>query len=196
VSVYTDLQLDALRELANIGSGRAGTALSGMIGRAVDVSVPVALALPPAGAVDAVGDPEDRVTGVALGVAGDLEAVVVMLFGAADAASLLGLLGVEPATELGDSALGEVGNVLGASYVGALSAMTGLHLEPEPPAVVTDMLGAIVASALAPTCAGAVVAVVMDSDLRVEGERCEVTFLLAPTADGVGEMLARLGVAG
>ena len=40
VSQYTDLQLDALRELANIGSGTATTALSSMLGAAVDISVP------------------------------------------------------------------------------------------------------------------------------------------------------------
>ena len=39
---YTELQLDALRELANIGSGNASTALSGMLGRSVDISVPEA----------------------------------------------------------------------------------------------------------------------------------------------------------
>ena len=44
-SPYSDLQLDALRELANIGSGTAATALSSMLGRPVDVSVPSARAL-------------------------------------------------------------------------------------------------------------------------------------------------------
>ena len=43
---YTDMQLDALRELANIGSGTASTALSAMLGRSVEqevlsVSMPV-----------------------------------------------------------------------------------------------------------------------------------------------------------
>ncbi len=43
---YTDLQLDALRELANIGSGNAATALADMLGRSVELAVPRALALP------------------------------------------------------------------------------------------------------------------------------------------------------
>ena len=43
---YTDMQLDALRELANIGSGNAGTSLSAMLGHQVDISVPAASALP------------------------------------------------------------------------------------------------------------------------------------------------------
>ena len=46
MTTFSDLQLDALRELANIGSGNAGTALSSMLGKPVDISVPTAAALP------------------------------------------------------------------------------------------------------------------------------------------------------
>jgi len=42
---YTDLQLDALRELANIGSGTAGTALSSLLGSPIELSVPSASAV-------------------------------------------------------------------------------------------------------------------------------------------------------
>ena len=76
---YTDIQLDALRELANIGSGKASTALSSMLGRSVDISVPSAFVLPMAEAVAAIGDPESEATGVVLGVIGDLPASVLLL---------------------------------------------------------------------------------------------------------------------
>ncbi len=45
-SDYTELQLDALRELANIGAGTAATALSQMLGQEVALDVPRAHALP------------------------------------------------------------------------------------------------------------------------------------------------------
>ena len=57
------VQLDALRELANIASGTAATALSQMLDRGVEINVPRALALPPADAVEACGDPEAEVAG-------------------------------------------------------------------------------------------------------------------------------------
>ena len=47
-ATYNDTQLDALRELANIGAGNASTALSGMLGRSVDLTVPDARADPDA----------------------------------------------------------------------------------------------------------------------------------------------------
>ena len=39
-----------------------------------------------------------------------------------------------------------------------------------------------------------VFALMLDSDLRVEGEDCSIAFLLVPTESGVGELLERLGL--
>jgi chemotaxis protein CheC len=191
---FSDLQLDALRELANIGSGTASTALSSMLSRSVDISVPTAAALPFADAVDAVGPAERVVTGVVIGVNGDMAATVLLLLGDGDAATLCGLLGVDPADDLAASAVGEIGNIVGASYINALSAMTGLTLEPEPPQSATDMLGAIVATVLAGRATGDDLALVLDSDLTVEGEDCAISFLLVPSSGGVQELLTRLGL--
>jgi chemotaxis protein CheC len=191
---FSDLQLDALRELANIGSGTASTALSSMLSRSVDISVPTAAALPFADAVEAVGPAERVVTGVVIGVHGDMTATVLLLLGDGDAATLCGLLGVDPADELAASAVGEIGNIVGASYINALSAMTGLTLEPEPPQSATDMLAAIVATVLAGRATGDDIALVLDSDLTVEGEDCSISFLLVPSSGGVQELLTRLGL--
>ena len=62
----TDLQLDALRELANVASGSAATALSQMLAREVEINVPRALALPLADAVDACGSPEEMVAAIVI----------------------------------------------------------------------------------------------------------------------------------
>ncbi|MGI8781864.1 MAG: chemotaxis protein CheC [Solirubrobacteraceae bacterium] len=191
---FNDLQLDALRELANIGSGTASTALSTMLGRAVDISVPTAAALPFAEAVDAVGPAERLVTGVVIGVHGDMQATVLLLLGTGDAATICSLLGVDPDDEMAASALGEIGNIVGTSYINALGAMTGLEMEPEPPQSATDMLSAIVATVLAGRASGDDIALVLDSDLTVEGEDCSMSFLLVPSQGGVQELLTRLGL--
>jgi chemotaxis protein CheC len=191
---FSEIQLDALRELANIGSGTASTALSSMLGRSVDISVPTAAALPFADAVDAVGPADRIVCGVVIGVQGDMNATVLLLLGEGDAATLCGLLGVDPEDEMAVSALGEIGNIVGASYINALAAMTGLEMEPEPPQSATDMLGAIVASVLAGRASGDDIALVLDSDLTVEGEDCSISFLLVPSSGGVQELLTRLGL--
>jgi chemotaxis protein CheC len=192
---YTDLQLDALRELANIGSGTAGTALSSMLGHSVDISVPKAMVLPFAEAVEATGPPESEVTGIVLGVVGDMTATVLLLVPPSDAATMCRMLGLEPDDEYALSALGEIGNVVGTSYINALAAMTGLEIEPTPPGTATDMLGAIVETVLASHAEGGDVALLLDSDLKVEGQDCSISFVLVPDSGGVDQLLERLGMA-
>jgi chemotaxis protein CheC len=191
---YSELQLDALRELANIGSGTASTALSGLLSRPVDISVPSALALPFAEAVDAIGPPETETRGIALGIRGDMDATVLLLVPPADAATICSMLGVEPDSEWAESALGEIGNIVGTSYVNALAAMVGMTLEPTPPVTATDMLGAIVATVLSGHASGGDIALLLDSELTVAGEDCSISFLLVPDKGGVDHLLARLGL--
>jgi chemotaxis protein CheC len=192
---YSDVQLDALRELANIASGGAATALSQMLGKDVDLSVPSALALPFAEAVDAVGDAEQTVCGVVIPVVGSIDAMVLLLFPIEHAQTLCRLLGVEPGSEVGDSALSEIGNILGTSYLNALASMTGLAMEPCPPHLSTDLLGAIVATLLAATADESDIALVLDSELKVEQEACSLSFLLLPNGGGGVDLLAPLGLA-
>src|SRR6185503_7817207 len=99
MTALSSLQLDALRELANIGSGTAGTALSSMLGRSVDISVPNAVVLPLAEAVEATGPAEDEVTGIVLGVTGDMIGTVLLLVPPEDAGTLCRMLGLEPDDE-------------------------------------------------------------------------------------------------
>ena len=191
---YSEIQLDALRELANIGSGTASTALSTMLGRSVDISVPNARALPFAEAVEAAGPQEQDVTGIVLGITGDMDGTVLLLVPPADADAMCRMLGVEPDDDFALSALGEIGNVVGTSYINALAAMTGMVIEPTPPGTATDMLGAIVQSVLAGHAHAGDIALMLDSDLTVEGEDCSISFLLVPEQGGVAELLARLGL--
>lgn len=190
---YTELQLDALREAANIGSGNAATALSNLLRRPVAISQPSARALPLAEAIDEVGDAGMLTTGVLLLVEGDLEALVLLLFTPAEAAALCELLGVQdPAWR--ESALGEVGNILGCSYINALAAMTGMSAAPRPPETVSDMLGAIVSTALVAGLRADDLAILMNSKLDVDGSRCGFAFLFVPAIDGADRLLDRLGV--
>jgi chemotaxis protein CheC len=193
-SRYTDLQLDALRELANIGSGTAGTALSSLVGRAVDISVPNAAALELVDAVDAAGEPEEVVWAIVVTVGGDLEATALLVIPESDAAAICALLGVVPDSDTGRSALEEVGNILVASYVGALGSLTGFVLDLRPPASARDMLGAIVSTILAARSDGRDFAIMLDSELRVEDESISLSFMLLPTPEGVRELFDRIGL--
>ena len=87
-----------------------------------------------------------------------------------------------------------IGNAA-APYINALAAMTGLEIEPTPPATATDMLAAIVETVLAGHAEGGDVALLLDSQLEVEGEDCSMSFVLVPDQGGVDLLLERLGMA-
>lgn len=193
MTTFSDVQLDALRELANIGSGNAGTALGMMLGKSVDISVPTAAVLPLNEAVEMVGDPESIRHGVMVPIVGDLDAIVLLLFPEEDAAKICGIYGIDPYTPDGTSMLGEVGNILGTNYINVLAQMAGMEMEPAPPQVVCDMLGAIVTTVL--MSRGDIdQALVLDSALEVEEEQCSLSFLLLPAPGGVEDLLGRLGL--
>lgn len=194
-SQLSDIQLDALRELANIASGTAATALSQMLGREVEINVPRVLALPLADAVDACGPAEQEVAGVVIPVEGSFPARVLLLIPSEDAGTLCAMLGVEAGTEVGESALREIGNIVGTSYLTGLGSMTGMELYPDLPLLKTDMLGAIVSTLLAESAGDGDVALVLDSELDVQGEPCAISFLLLPSVGGIRELLAPLGLA-
>jgi chemotaxis protein CheC len=194
MTTFSDIQLDALRELANIGSGNAGTALGSMLGKSVDISVPTAAALPLAEAVAIAGEPDELRHGVVVPIVGDFDAIVVLLFPDEDARKLCGIYGIEPSTQDGRSMLGEVGNILGTNYINVLAQMADMKLEPAPPQVVEDMLGSILSSVLLGRGGDVDEALILDSNLLVEEEQCTLSFLLLPNHGGIKELLGRLGV--
>jgi chemotaxis protein CheC len=194
VNTFTDLQLDALRELANIGSGNAGTALGKMLGKSVDISVPTAAVLPLADAVAIAGEADELRHGVVVPVSGDMDAIVLLLFPDADMRTLCGIYGIQPGTPDGRSMLGEVGNILGTNYITVLGQMAAMRLEPAPPQVVEDMLGAILQSVLLGRGEDVDAALILDSSLAVEGDQCSLSFLLLPADGGIRRLLERLGL--
>jgi chemotaxis protein CheC len=189
-----ELQLDALREMSNIGSGNAATSLAEMIGLPVELSVPTVSVLSLADAVDAAGAAEDETNAVVIPIFGDLEATVLLLFSNSGRESLCGLLGVAGDPEMELSCLGEIGNILGSAYVGAIGMMAGLDLEPEPPVTLNDMLGAVVSTALMATALDTDTALLLDSHLEVDSTACDFGFLLVPSSAGVAILLERLGL--
>ena len=192
---YNELQLDALRELSNMGVGTAATALSQMLGQDVGLSVPRALALPLADAVDAAGAPEQVVTGIVIPIVGDLQALILLLIPAQDTETLCGLLGIQADSEDGRSALSEIGNILGASYMHALAAATALELDLAPPQIGTDLLASIVSAVLVAGAGETDTALVLDTALDLSDHPCSVSMLLVPIGNSIARLLAPLGLA-
>src|SRR5256885_16456715 len=75
-----ELQIDALREVANIGAGHAATALSQLTNRKIMISVPQINIVRLEEVPDLLGTPQDVVAAVLMHMLGDLTGRTLLLF--------------------------------------------------------------------------------------------------------------------
>jgi chemotaxis protein CheC len=146
-------QLDAMREVANIGAGHAATALSQMTNRTIMITVPRVKIKPLEDASDMLGPPDQVVASVLMHMMGDLTGRAMLLFPEPAALILCDYLfrrerGTTTAFgEMEQSSLKEAGNILASAYLNALSDFMGMMLVPSVPSLVIDLSGAILTSA-------------------------------------------------
>ena len=193
-NAYSDMEMSAIREIANIGTGTAATALGQMIGRSIDIAIPSAEFVPVSEVAERIGPVEEECIAVFLPVLGEVPAAVLLVFSTAATVTLCDALGCDAGSEMGRSALQEVGNILAASYTNAIGTMTGLHVEPSTPTLAADMLGAVVSTAVIMTVQAADTALFMETAVTIEGEACEFAFLFLPELTAIHALLAALGL--
>lgn len=146
-------QLDALREVANIGAGHAATALSQMTGGTIMISVPTINIARLEDVPPQITGPEEPVAAVLMNMLGDLSGRTLLVFPQPTAVRLSEIMLSRPRGgqfdlgELEQSAIKEAGNILSGAYLNALSEFMGLMLLPSPPSLAIDMSSAVLTTA-------------------------------------------------
>lgn len=144
-----DLELGRWAELVGLGTANAMSGLSQMIGQDIDVSSFSLRRVPVSAISDLVGGPEVMSVGIYITVTGAASGHLMLIYEPKIACAFVDLMMGNPpdhTTELGEmeqSALAEMGNVIGAFFLNALADATGLSLRPSPPNVMMDMAGAL-----------------------------------------------------
>lgn len=147
-----ETQLDALKEVANIGAGHAATALSQLTGRRIMINVPNISICEIEEAPGAIGDPDAVVAAILMHVLGDLTGRSLSLFPRDGALMLTDMLlnrdagATKVFGELEQSSLKETANILTGAYMNALSDFLGLMLIPSVPSLAVDLCGAVLST--------------------------------------------------
>ena len=147
------MQLDALREVANIGAGHAATALSQMTGATIMIAVPTINIARLEDVQPQITSPEEPVAAVLMNMMGDLTGRTLLVFPKGTAIRLSELMlrrtagSTKDLGELEQSAIKEAGNILSGQYMNALSDFMGLMLLPSPPSLAIDMSNAVLTTA-------------------------------------------------
>ena len=114
----TPTQLDALREIGNVGAGNSATALSQIINHRIDMNVPEVSIVPLTEVPDLVGGPDVMVAGVFLRVYGAAPSNILFLLPQESAFYLVDMIlgkqrgDTKTLDFMDESALMEIGNIL------------------------------------------------------------------------------------
>lgn len=184
----SDLERDALREVANIGAGHAATALSQMTSRTIMIDVPEVEIRRLEEVAELVGPPDTVIAAILMHMMGDLTGRTMVILPADSARVLCDILlrrpvGTTAAFEaMEHSTLKETGNILSSAYLNALSDFMGMMLLPSVPSLVVDLAGAVLTTTYLNFGHDRDFVFCVDTSFRVEGahEVLQGQFLLLP----------------
>ncbi|MDE6851293.1 MAG: chemotaxis protein CheC, partial [Lachnospiraceae bacterium] len=145
------MDLDVLTEIANIGAGNAVTALSQMISNKIDMHVPKVKMLTFSELSEILGGPEALVAGIMVSLDADIEGYMLFMLENESAHHLVSQLmgqqmpegSPEIFSDIEQSALMEIGNIITGAYLNSISKMTELNIKTSIPYIAIDMAAAI-----------------------------------------------------
>jgi len=196
------LELDALREVANIGAGHAATALSQLTNRRVMIDVPNIEICAIEEAAAAVGNENGVVAAILMQVLGDLTGRSLMMFEKRCALQLVDmLLGRESGVthilgEIERSTLKETANILTGAYLNGLSTLLGLMLIPSVPSLAVDVCGAVLSTSYLNFGKERSIVIVLDTRFRFDPGDTGMSghFVLLPDAASLKVILRAVRV--
>jgi len=197
-----DRQVDVLGEIANIGAGAAATSLSVLADEYVSVSVPQVRILDYDSVKHLTGGPEDPGVAITIRVGGDVQGAVMLLLGYEDAYGMAEML-IDSIGRRDDpggmsdmklSALKEIGNILGSSYLGSISTLTGLNFGVSIPDISIDTTGAIMDAAIEEYTIGDGRTFFIEESISTEKLSFKSYIILFMDIPSVNKVISKLGI--
>jgi len=151
----TPEQLDVLKEIGNIGSGHAITALSKLLNYEIDVSLTSAEIIPFWKIVDLFENPQVEIFGIYSEIHLESDLSIIQIFTKESLINLIKYLNedfnlsadkiriIEDLDDLSLSIITEIGNILSGHYANALADFLSIKLIPNVPIVALDTLNAM-----------------------------------------------------
>jgi chemotaxis protein CheC len=183
--------------LVSLGTDNAMQGLSQMIGQDIEVQSFGLRRVPVAALPSIVGGAEAEAVGIYLTVSGSADGHLMLMYDPRIAYAFIDLLLMQPVgtttalDAMGRSALGEMGNVIGAFFLNAIADATSLDLRPSPPAVMTDMAGALLDIVTSDILLSQDETYVADTTFQVAGQEISGNFLVMPSEELLGALTAR-----
>ena len=195
-----EMHIDVLKEIANIGSGNAASALSRMLDHRVNVAIPYIGIKGFNEAYEVLGGADAIMVGTLLLLSGDLQGMIMFLLPVEVACDLVNMLmytdikSYNEIDEMGFSAINEISNIMSASFVGAIADMSELMIDISPPEATLDMLGSIMS---VPSIYFAQISdtlLLIQSEMEIAGKKTHTSVLLLPDMPSLEKLMKSLGI--
>ncbi len=192
--------VDVLREIASIGCGNAVTSLSSMIGKRVNMSVPVVNLLDFKDVANCLGGPESQILGILVSLSGDLNGIMMFIVRLDVAHTMVNMLmGSQTSTsadftEIEYSALSEIGNILTSSYLGSLAGLINKKIKQTIPYLSIDMANAILSVPAIEFGKVGDKVLFIESVFKTKEENVSGYFVLVPDMESFHTIFSSLGV--
>lgn len=193
-------QLDVLKEIGTIGSATAATALADMLASKVEISVPQVTLVPLENIGTVLAKADQMFFILDMEVQVDVKGRIFFLLPPDDAKFLASTLLSRPKEEMDfndemfRSALKEVCNILGGSYVSAMADMTKFTISISTPSMALDMIGAILDFIFIQIAEESDEALYIKTDIMIKGLRLNGLFLLFPTTESLHKVFESLNI--
>lgn len=195
---------DVLREIANIGAGHAATALAALLERPIVQSVPNVVLIPLSDMPEQLGGAEKIVVAGLLDISGEVSGFFMVVLEFDQAEKIISMMlnkrvrakkadSIRRFTAMEKSVISETVNILGGSYLTAISELTGLKAYPSTPYLCIDMVGAVLNIAIAEAGKTGDFAIFFQSELCNEKERIIGDLFLLPDKSSCDKILESLG---
>lgn len=143
------MDIDMLKEVANIGTGNAATSLSNLVNQRISMTVPTVKMPEFKHLADIIGGADALIAGLLVGISGDVDGIMMYLMTEKSACTLAKEImnrdknNFSEFDEIDYSMLTEIGNILTSSYLTALSQLMDYKINQSVPSLSVDMAGAI-----------------------------------------------------
>lgn len=184
----TSDQIESLRRAAAAGAGMASEAISLLTRLTMEPTAPRVRALPLHQVPETLGGPDAEMVAIHLAVEGAARGNLLIALAPDDARTLLSAMlpdqplpgALDALSELQQSGLLELGNVLAAAYLNAVSGLASARLVPSIPRLAIDMAGAVVDLLLVEMTHGHDAALVIQTEMSCPGSGVRLRILLLP----------------
>lgn len=194
------VELDTLREVGSIGTGNAATALSQMLNRSVRITLPEVRIMGYNEAIEWIGGPEEITAGVLVKLSGHISGIMLSVQQLEFVNLVLNSImqkkieDYSQLTELENSALVEVGNIMISTFINALSGLAAIDVNLTVPAFTVDMQGAILAVPMAEYGGQSDYIMTIGGNFVCDNKQVPCRLLLSPDIRSLNYLLRKLGV--